>query len=208
VRSEHGWENDRLMISTGRLAKEKNWKVLIQAAALVMQDYADFRLAIVGDGPYHRELQNFVTELGLADRIQFLGMVPFQKIPSYLRAGDFFGYASLTETQGIVTMEALAAGLPVVAVDASGTRDTVQNGKQGLLVDNDPVALANAIRRLLDDDQLYARLCAATQERAKTFEMKTLAGKLVEVYEQAIEDKKANRYVQVSDSKAYEPLKL
>lgn len=198
VRKAHGWQADRLMISTGRLAQEKNWETLIQAAKLVLQEYPDFRLVIVGDGPHHRELQAFVAELGLADRIQFLGWTPFEEVPALLKAADLFGYASTTETQGIVTMEALAAGLPVVAVDASGTRDIVQHGEQGLLVENDPAALAKAICQILGDEQLYARLQAATQKRAKAFEMKTLAAKLVTVYEQAIVDKEEGQFVQVT----------
>jgi glycosyltransferase involved in cell wall biosynthesis len=186
------------MISTGRLAKEKNWKVLIRAVVQVLEYYPDFRLVILGDGPYHDDLVDFVAELDVGDRIEFLGMVPFQKVPAYLQAADFFGYASTTETQGLVTMEALAAGLPVVAVDASGTRDIVQNGKQGLLVENDPAALARAICRLLEDEMLYARLREATQERAKAFAMKTLAGRMLAVYEQAIQDKREGRFVQVN----------
>ncbi|MCG2786602.1 MAG: glycosyltransferase [Anaerolineae bacterium] len=71
-------------------------------------------------------------------------------LPAYLKAADLFGFASTTETQGLVTMEALAAGLPVVAVDASGTRDILTDGEQGFLVPNSADALAASINRLLE----------------------------------------------------------
>ena len=150
--------------------------------------------------PHHHNLQDLVAELGVRDRVQFLGWIPFEKVPAFLKAADLFGYASITETQGIVTLEALAAGLPVVAVDASGTHDIVQNGEQGLLVDNDPSALANAICQLIGNETLFARFQTAAKKRAKAFEMKALTRKLLEVYKQAIQDKKANQFVQVNVS--------
>jgi glycosyltransferase involved in cell wall biosynthesis len=122
-------------------------------------------------------------------------MVPFDEVPAFLKAADLFGFASITETQGLVTMEALAAGLPVVAVDAPGTRDIIQNQEQGYLVENDPQALAGAIGRLLGNRDLYNRMRASTKERLKDFDMSTLAGKLTDVYQQAIQDKKAGQYV-------------
>jgi 1,2-diacylglycerol 3-alpha-glucosyltransferase len=123
--------------------------------------------------------------------------VPFESVPAYLKAADFFGFASTTETQGLVTMEALAANLPVIAVDASGTRDIVQHEKQGYLVDEDQQAFASAIDRLLSDEALYQRFRNATQSRAQQFEMKALASNLTDVYRQAIQAKKHGQFVQV-----------
>jgi glycosyltransferase involved in cell wall biosynthesis len=123
--------------------------------------------------------------------------VPFEEVPAYLKAADFFGFASTTETQGLVTMEALAANLPVIAVEASGTRDIVQHEKQGLLVDEDHQAVASAIDRLLSDEALYQRFRNATYSRAQQFEMKALASNLTDVYRQAIQAKARGQLVQV-----------
>jgi glycosyltransferase involved in cell wall biosynthesis len=154
-------------------------------------------LIILGDGPQREVLETYTQEVGLTDRVIFTGLVPFEEIPAYLKAADIFCFASTTETQGLVTMEALAAGLPVIAVDATGTRDAVVSGQEGLLTDNDPAALAQAIQQILADDALLTHLQTNALKKAGNFEMTIQAKKMVAVYEQAIDDKKANRYVQI-----------
>jgi glycosyltransferase involved in cell wall biosynthesis len=89
----------------------------------------------------------------------------------------------------------MAAGLPVVAVDGPGTRDIVEPGKQGLLMENDPDALANELNRLLSDSQRLKRFSNQALKKAKTFDVHSLGKQLIAVYEQAIQDKKDDRYV-------------
>jgi len=98
-------------------------------------------------------------------------------------------------------MEAMAAGLPVVAVDASGTRDIVEDGKQGVLVSNDPDALAEAIKQLLESPDKIKKFQRNSLKKAKTFDMENCAKQLVKVYEQAIEDKTGGRYVTIEKVK-------
>jgi 1,2-diacylglycerol 3-alpha-glucosyltransferase len=195
VRAKQGWENEKILISVGRLAPEKNWRTLIEAVALAIRSGAMLRLVILGEGPERNNLELFSHSLGIADYVEFLGETPFNDIPGFLKAADFFGFASTTETQGLVTMEALAAGLPVVAVNASGTRDVVENNGQGFLVDNDPQALANAIKQLLQSHELMKKFKAQALERIQSFEIMTLTKRLIEVYGQAIQDKKENQFV-------------
>ena len=94
-------------------------------------------------------------------------------------------------------MEALAAGLPVVAVRASGTKDVVDDNLDGLLTENNSHALAQAILRLLRDSDLRTRLRAGALEKSKSFDIQLQAEKMIRVYEQAIEDKRANRTVRI-----------
>jgi glycosyltransferase involved in cell wall biosynthesis len=129
--------------------------------------------------------------LGIADKVDMPGNVPFDQVPSYLEAADIFCFASITETQGLVTLEAMAAGLPVVAVYATGTADAVTNGVQGLLVPNDSAALAEAIERVVVDKELRQQFSEASLVRAEEFELTRQTKRLLQVYEQAIEDKKA-----------------
>jgi glycosyltransferase involved in cell wall biosynthesis len=91
----------------------------------------------------------------------------------------------------------MAAGLPVVAVDGSGTRDIEKNGRQGFLVENDPEALARGIGKLLADPQRVKRFSDSALKKAKTFDIERLSKQLIGVYEQAIEDKQRNRYVKL-----------
>lgn len=197
VRPNHGWQNDKLLVSMGRLAIEKNWPVLLQSIQKIYPKHPDIRLVIIGDGPEKSALQEQAAELGIAERVNFIGEIPFGEVPAYLKAADMFVFASITETQGLVTMEAMAAGLPIVAVDGSGTRDIVEDGEQGFLVPNDPAALADSISRMLDAPENMKEFHQNALKRAQTFDMKSCAKQLVNVYEQALEDKAAERYVTI-----------
>ena len=195
LRQNQGWQDDKVIVSVGRLAHEKNWETLLRAVAQVYPQHPDLRLVLIGDGPDRQTLESLAMELGIAGRVTFTGQLPFEQTPAYLKAADLFAFASVTETQGLVTIEAMAAGLPVVAVDGSGTHDIVDHGKQGCLVENDPAALAAAINTLLSDPQQMKKFSVAALKKARTFEINRLGRQMVKVYEQAIQDKKENRYV-------------
>lgn len=201
VRQRLGWGEDKVLISIGRLAEEKNWQRLLEAAAQVMQKRDEVRLVIIGQGDERKALEKRAKDLGVARRVEFTGLLPFDKVPGYLKAADLFCFASITETQGLVTMEAMAADLPVVAVAATGTQDVVTDGQEGLLTDDDSQALAQAIGQAIGDESLLERFRQAAQKRAKSLDIKLQVQKLVEVYQQAVEDKKADRLVRVDKRK-------
>jgi glycosyltransferase involved in cell wall biosynthesis len=204
IRQKLGWKNDTVLITVGRLAKEKNWETLLSAAKSVIAQQPGVRFVIIGDGPYREKLEKTAASAGIARQVQFTGKIPFDQVPSYLKAADLFCFASVTETQGLVTMEALAADLPVIAVNATGTRDVLEDGVQGLLTENRPEALANGVLRVVNDEALYNGFRQAARLKAEEFDIKKLASKLVSVYEIAIEAKKAGRYVPV-ESESVEP---
>jgi 1,2-diacylglycerol 3-alpha-glucosyltransferase len=195
MRKNQGWNNDIILISVGRLALEKNWETLLMAAAEVINKYSDVRLVIIGAGTEHEDLQELTEELGIAGQVEFTGKVEPEDVSAYLAAADIFCFASITETQGLATLEAMAAGLPVAAVDASGTSDAVENGIQGFLTPNDSVALAYAIERMVVNPDLRDRMGSAAKIRAREFDIILLAKKLLDVYEIAMGNAKAGRYV-------------
>ena len=192
LRAEKGWKNETVLISVGRLAPEKNWDTLVRAFANIHEEHPGARLVLIGDGTARQSLEELAAELGVADQVTFTGALPFQEIPRYLKAADVFAFASVTETQGLVTIEAMAAGLPIVAVDGPGTRDTVEQGKQGFLVENDPAALAAGLNELLSKPQQVKRISSNALKKARTFDVSQLGKQLIGVYEQAIQDKKEN----------------
>jgi len=202
LRAEWGWPNDRVIISVGRLAEEKNWTTLLQAFALAQKEQTDLRLVLVGDGPQAQALRQLAGELGVADRVLFPGRVSFEEIPTYLKAADLFAFASVTETQGLATLEAMAAGLPVVAVAGPGTSDIVEDGAQGFLVQNDPQDLANGILKLINNPDLVSTFRTNALKKSRAYENKRLARKMLKVYEQAIQDKKDGQFVTVQDKAA------
>jgi glycosyltransferase involved in cell wall biosynthesis len=197
IRQKYNWSDEIVLVSIGRLAEEKNVKILLSAVAQVMKENDNVRLLLIGDGPQRSELEKYAEDLGITSQVEFTGRIPFDEVPAHVKAADIFCFASITETQGLVTMEAMAAGLPVVAVDATGTSDAVDNGVEGLLTENDSTALGQAIKRVLDDQELQARLRANAIKKAEAFDMIVQARKMVGVYEQAIEDKKAGKRIQV-----------
>ncbi|HET9590052.1 MAG TPA: glycosyltransferase [Anaerolineales bacterium] len=195
LRQNEGWQDDKVIVSIGRLAPEKNWETLLRAAARVYAKHRDMRLVLIGDGPEREDLEHLARELGIAERVTFTGKFSFEEIPTYLKAADLFSFASVTETQGLVTIEAMAAGLPVVAVDGTGTHDIVEHGKEGLLVKNDPEALAASIIKMFSNPHEMKKFQAKALKKARSFDIDHLGKKMVQVYKQAIQDKKENCYV-------------
>ena len=189
------------MISVGRLSPEKNWKRLIEASARAWALHPKLRLVLIGDGLDREKLVKYTGKLGISDRVTFIGSLPYEEIPAYLKAADLFGFASTAETQGLVTMEAVAAGLPVVAVDAVGTRDIVIHNYTGILTKNDSYSLGNAIATLLNQPDTLAEFRKNAALQAKEFDITLQAQKLLAVYQQAIEDYKAGQTVVLHRSK-------
>jgi 1,2-diacylglycerol 3-alpha-glucosyltransferase len=198
VRHRHGWEDDIVLISAGRLAPEKNWETLIKAVARVLPRHPKLRLVLVGDGPEREALEKLCKGLGIAQKVEFTGKIPFEEIPNYFKAADFFGFASVTETQGLVTMEAMACGLPVVAVNATGTCDVVTHEREGLLTVNKVEALAESIDRMLSEEGILVRYREAALNKATEFDILKQAARLVEVYQKAIQDNENKRSVKLA----------
>jgi 1,2-diacylglycerol 3-alpha-glucosyltransferase len=194
-RAKHGWNDDTVLISVGRLALEKNWETLLDAAAPVIRKYPGVRLVILGEGAEHRNLLEQARGLGIAEKVELPGRIGPEDIPNWLAAADVFCFASITETQGLATLEAMAAGRPVAAVEASGTSDCVQDGEQGFLTPDDSAALGAAIEKLVVDPDLRNKMGSAARSAASGFDIKRLAGRLLSVYAEAKEAARAGRFV-------------
>jgi 1,2-diacylglycerol 3-alpha-glucosyltransferase len=186
IRKKMGWKDDIVMLSVGRLTPEKNWTLLLNACAKVFESRPKFRVAIIGDGFERDKLEKYVSNLGIAHRVDFLGEIDYEEIPAYYKAADFFGFASTAETQGLVTMEALAAGLPVVAIDAIGTKDNVENNRQGFLTSSDVNEIAEAIGKMVDLPALREQFSASALARASAFDVSVQTEKLLISYQKAI----------------------
>ncbi len=201
IRQKRGWGQDTVLMSIGRLAKEKNWTTLLTAVAKVSKSHQNIRLVILGSGDEQKTLKKLAVDLGIAQRVEFVGSVPFDEIPHYLKAADIFCFASVSETQGLVTMEAMAAGLPIVAVAASGTEDVVEHNRQGILTENHADALAAGLTELLANPAQQEKFKEASHQKARQFDMTVQARRMLEVYGQAIENKKARRQITVDRRK-------
>jgi glycosyltransferase involved in cell wall biosynthesis len=146
----------------------KGHEVLIEAAALLRREGIDLRVVLVGDGVLRRRLEARVARAGLGDVVTLRGALPHQEIPAVLAGATALVLPSVTARDGqmegipVALMEAMAAGVPVVASRLSGIPELVRDGETGLLVpERDPVALASAMDRLARDPVLAARLAEA-----------------------------------------------
>jgi len=175
------------LLFVGRLDERKGFPTAVAAFAELARDRPGLRLVVVGDGPDRAAANGLPADVG--DRITFLGSVPNRDLPPIHAACDLFLGASVGgERYGIVLVEAMAAGLPVVASDIPGYDEVVRDGLDGLLVPpRDPGALAAAAARVLDDPALSASLASAAQDRAASFDWGVVTGRIEALYARAAE---------------------
>jgi glycosyltransferase involved in cell wall biosynthesis len=156
----------------GKFIASKAPEDLVRAAALLPRDRA-WEVHLIGDGPTRPAVEDLVAELGLGDRVRFLGFRNTSELPALLASSDVVVVPSRTDLRVLVTIEAMAAGAVLVASSGTavwGPGDLLQDGETGLVYPvGDVEALAGALRRLHDDPALAARLAAAGRARAVDF---------------------------------------
>jgi phosphatidylinositol alpha-mannosyltransferase len=176
----------RKLLFVGRLDARKGFPVAIDAFERLAIDRPDLHLVVVGDGPEREAVDRLPTLLRA--RVTMLGAVPNRELPPIHAACDvYLGPSTGGESFGIVLVEALAAGLPVVASDTPGYDEVIAGEDHGLLVPpRDPAALAAATARVLDDEELAKRLEAAGPERAHAFDWSVTIGRIEDAYRDAL----------------------
>jgi phosphatidyl-myo-inositol alpha-mannosyltransferase len=175
----------RRLLWVGRLDRQKGFGVALRAFEAVLASVPDAVLVVAGDGA-DRGLVDRLPDAARS-RVVMLGAVPHEQLPPYHAAAELFlSPATGQESFGYVLVEAMAAGLPVVASDIPGYREVVRDGVEGLLVPpSDPAALAAAVEHVLDDGGLGARLGEAGRARAAEFSWERLVSRLEALYLQA-----------------------
>src|SRR5215212_7955780 len=165
----------------GRLAPQKGVDTLVSAAALIENPSA--RILLVGDGPERPALEREAERIGVGDRVRFLGFLAHDRLPAAMAHADVLALPSVYEELGTVLIEAMWAGLPIVASRTGGIPDVIEDGVNGLLVPpGEPEALARAIDRVLADRALANRLSEGAQKRGKDYDWEVLAGRVLQVY--------------------------
>ncbi len=187
-----GWPDDATVVaSLGRLAPEKSVDLLVEAFAEVAAHDHAARLLLVGGGPAEGALRRRVQRDDLVGRVHITGLLPRLEALAVVKGADLFAAASRTETQGLVLAEALACGLPVVAVRGPGVADSVRDGIDGLVVPGDPAGerqsrLAGALGSLLGDATRRAEMAAAASRGAERFSVGVRIGSTVALYRELL----------------------
>ncbi|WP_416139513.1 glycosyltransferase [Halomonas sp. HK25] len=183
-RSRYGLPPEsRLLLFVGRAAHEKNIGFLIEMLPRVLAEHPDARLIITGEGPAQDALARQAREAGLSDAVVFLGYLDRDgPLQAAYRAADLFVFASRTETQGLVLLEALALGTPVVSTAVMGTRDVLRDGEGCLIAEDDLDDFAAKVNRLLGDDNLRQTLAKRARSYAADWHEDAKAAELAEFY--------------------------
>lgn len=156
IRKRHGIPSQfQIILSVARLVPLKNYPYVLQALRAMKKNKADFVYLIVGEGPEREKLQNLIDAYDLKDNVRLIGPVINNDLLSYYNAADIFILASSYESFGIVLLEAMSCGLPVIATDVGGMRQIVKPDYNGFLVQlNHPQSFAQTINKVLTNDTL------------------------------------------------------
>ncbi|WP_019008693.1 glycosyltransferase family 4 protein [Deinococcus aquatilis] len=173
----------RRLLSVGRLAREKRFDLVLDT----LSQLPDAHLVILGEGPERAHLEAHARQLGISERVTFVGVRPWTEIGAYYRLAELFLFASDTETQGLVLQEAQLMGVPVVAVGARGTLSGVSHGHSGYLtMPGDVNALVQYARDVLGNPELWEQMSAGARQFGHTTTPGGVAERVLEVYARAL----------------------
>jgi glycosyltransferase involved in cell wall biosynthesis len=175
-------EGKRILMFAGRVAKEKNIGFIIELMKELRGKHPDLALLIAGNGPdldYYREE---AASLGVGGDCVFTGYLERSELALCYAVSKVFVFPSLTETQGLVTIEAMLSGVPVVAIGVLGTVEVMGGDNGGFMVQNDREEFKTRLLQLLEDDKLYREKSAEALRHAQRWTLEEITGKLVAIY--------------------------
>jgi 1,2-diacylglycerol 3-alpha-glucosyltransferase len=187
-----GWPSDAVVVTTlGRLAPEKGVELIVEAFAAVAAAEPEIRLLMVGGGPSEAALRRRAASPDLAGRVHLTGGLPRAEALSIIKGADLFASASRSETQGLVLAEALALGVPVVAVDGPGVADSVRDGVDGLVVRGGSAGerqrgLSGGLRSLVRGPARRAELASEAVAGAGRFDLAARIASMVALYRELL----------------------
>jgi len=187
-RDKQGIAQDRpVLLFLGRVAHEKNIGFLLKAVACVKEEIADVLFVIAGEGPARTVLEHEAKTLELKENVQFIGYLDRDsELNDCYRAADIFIFASRTETQGLVLLEAMAQGTPVVSTAELGTLDVLKNGAGVWIAKEELVDFSGKIIRMLTDSDARNSLGAVGREYAHEWSASRQAERMTEFYNTVI----------------------
>ena len=192
-RREAGWTPgvDFVVASLGRLAREKSVELLLEAFARAAMDRPELRFLLIGGGPLEGAVRRRGQRDDLRGRLLVTGQRSRDEALGLLKACELFGFASRTETQGLVVAEALACGVPVVALEGPGVRDAVRDGTDGIILPRVPESaaaerMASALVALAGDPERRDAMARNAREGASRFAVQRRVNEVVDLYRQTL----------------------
>ena len=178
--------NEKVILFLGRVASEKSIDIIMDVMPSIFKEHPEYKFLIVGDGPSRKDLEDQAKKLNIQSNVIFTGKVPWNEGPKYYNLGDVFVNASLTETQGLTFIEAMAAGVPIVAKYAPNLSEFIHTNKNGILVKKNS-DFKNTIIKVLSNDKLKNTLIKGGNQTAKEYSIEVFGDKLEMIYSEIIE---------------------
>lgn len=183
---------NRILFSIQRLAKIKGVDIIIRAFSNIVHQYDDVLLIVGGTGEEAQSLHELALKLGISNKVRFVGFIPDQILPYYYSSADIFLFHSNYETFGITLAEAMASGLPIIAVKSTAVPNVIDNGRTGILVEpkNDQ-SFAAAIIELLNSEKMRVKLGEeALRVAQREYNASIIAEKYLNLFSRVVEEKK------------------
>lgn len=175
------------ILFVGRLHQVKGVRYLLQAMKIVHKKMHDVQLILVGDGEEREHLEFLTADLAIKECVEFAGKVPHEKVQVYMNQAEVFVLPSLSEGFPVTIIEAMACGLPIVATRVRGVSEIIEDGINGYLVDpKDPVQIARALLKILDNEYLRKEMSSNNREEAKKYSWDEIAVKLEKTYQNTL----------------------
>lgn len=178
-------KNDFVTIFVGRLAEEKNVTYLLDVHEELAKKHKDIKFLIVGDGPDFEKYAEIVKEKGLSDSVILTGKVPWEEIPYYYHLADVFLTASVTETQGLTVIEAMASSVPPICIKDESFTNTVIDGLNGRIFTTKEEC-RDAILSFYNDEKLLKKVSKQARINSEQYSSKTFAEAILNVYNYAL----------------------
>jgi glycosyltransferase involved in cell wall biosynthesis len=190
ARRELGLGDNPVVVTASRLIRRKSPDLLISAFARVLKVVPDAKLVIAGSGPEEHNLSRQIKSCNITDSVLLVGELPKEKVAQLMAAADVFALASKIESFGLAPLEASAAGVPVVCSNSGGVPEVFQDGFNALLyAPGDEDGMAQAIIRLLRDEELARTIAGHAMETASRFAWEVTARDTVRIYEEVLQEK-------------------
>ncbi|CCU81148.1 Membrane-associated protein [Halanaerobium saccharolyticum subsp. saccharolyticum DSM 6643] len=182
-----------LLITVSRLSKEKNLYFLLKGIKRLKENSdLNFKLIIIGSGSEKENIEQYIKNNNLENYIELIGAVDFREMAKYYLASELFVFASTTETQGMVLLEAMAGNNPVVALKSSGIDDVINNGYNGYKTEADIDKWSSKIEELLINREKYEESAKNAREMAENYSIDEMAKKAEQLYYKIMQLKKYN----------------
>lgn len=180
---------DVILLYVGRISFEKNIEKIIKSLALIKEKGINkAKLVLVGEGTSLKQLKGIVKSSGLQEHVKFVGAVNSEIVKSYYQISDLFTFTSTSETFGMVIIEAMASGLPVLAVKAPGAVDIITDGFDGLLVKDDISEFAISLELLIKNEDVRKRLSRGALYSAQRYSIDNISDQMLNLYQRLMQE--------------------